>query len=472
MASPIKQQDPIEGIQSNLAKIVQDELGENVYLCYQCVKCSGGCPVAEYMDLKPNQVMRAIQLGQSELVFHANTTWLCAACQTCNTRCPQGLDIPAIMEFMTRKAISEGITPPEPEVKIFNEAFMRQVSIWGRAYEPGLMIEMKLRQPEHLLDDIDYYVDMLKKGKVSILPKYIRPPKKVKTVPHLENEVAYYPGCSLESTATEYDHSAKLVAEALGLKFVEPPKWICCGSSAAHRKDPEEAVRLPMQNLALVEQSGFDEVTMPCAACFNRHKYALYEWRHNDALRGPLAHAVQYEFQDKVKVNSLLETIYVRNGVEKIKSHTKKQLAGLKLVCYYGCLLTRPPAVTEARHPENPQLMDELLAATGADVLDWSYKTVCCGASHAVTKPEVVLKLSGNIVQHAQEVGADAIAVACPLCHMNLDGRQKQMKLEQTTPIFYFTQLLGLALGFSPAQVALNKHIINPESLLKERQIL
>jgi heterodisulfide reductase subunit B len=457
-------------INSDLAQRVMNELGQNVYLCYQCVKCTSGCPVGEFFDWQPNQVMRALQLGQDDIALHSQTPWLCAACQTCTTRCPQGLDITAIMEFLTREAKARDIKPPVPEVHIFNEAFMREVKLWGRAYELGLMAEMKLRTRD-IMGDMDLGLRMLKKRKMPLLPHPTRPPRNVKPVGDAANAVAYYPGCSLHSTATEFDESTRAVCETLEMKLIEPKGWICCGSSAAHRADPDEALRRPLVNLALVEQSGFDEVTMPCAACFNRHKAAQHEIRHDGQRKAEVDQVIGYEYRDTVKVTTLIESILKHVGPDKIAAKVKQPLKGLRVVCYYGCLLTRPPQVTEAPHPENPTDMDQLLRAIGADVIDWSYKTQCCGAAHSLTRPDIVLKLSSDLIKHAHEAGADAIAVACPLCHANLDARQFQMKLDTSVPVLFFTQLMAIALG-APDQAALNKNLTDPRPMLRDKGVL
>ncbi len=462
----------ITRIDSTLAERVKEELGDNVYLCYQCVKCTSGCPVAEFFDWQPNQIMRAIQLGQEDIALESQTPWLCASCQTCTTRCPQDLDIAAIMEFLTREALARGYKPQVPEVNTFNEAILRQVRIWGRFYEPGLMAEMALHDPVGLVQDMDLYLRMLKNMKVGFLPSIGRPPKHVKPVPGAADAVAYYPGCSLHSSATEFDHSTREVCEALDLELIEPKGWVCCGSSAAHKADPEEALRLPMVNLALIEQSGFKEVTMPCAACFNRHKAALYEIRHEESHKAAVNQSLDYRYRDSVHVSTLSESILNHVGAEQVAERVKKPLQGLKVVCYYGCLLTRPPDITEAEHPENPTDMDELVSALGAEVVDWSYKTCCCGAAHSLTRPDIVISLSGNLIQAAQQAGADAIAVACPLCHMNLDARQFQMELEKETPVMYFTQLMAIALGLPEKAAALNKNLVDPRPLLRERGLL
>jgi heterodisulfide reductase subunit B len=463
---------PIKNINSDLAERIQEELGENVYLCYQCVKCTSGCPVAEFFDWQPNQIMRALQLGQEDIALESQTPWLCASCQTCTTRCPQGIDITAIMEFLTREALDRGYKPQVPEVNVFNEAFMREIRIWGRAYEPGLMAEMGLHNPGALLEDVDLYMRMLRKMKVGFLPSIGKPPRKVKPVPGAVDAVAYYPGCSLESTATEFNHSTKAVCEALELNLIEPKGWVCCGSSAAHRADPEFALRLPMENLALIEKSGFREVTMPCAACFSRHKASQYEIRHNDKHREEVNQALGYTYRDSVHVSTLIEAILNHVGADKVTANVKKPLEGLRVVCYYGCLLTRPPEVTEAEHPENPTDMDELMSALGAEVVDWSYKTCCCGAAHSLTRPDIVIKLSGGLVQAAQDAGADVIAVACPLCHLNLDARQFQMDVQEPIPVMYFTQLMALALGLPEKDAVLNKNMVDPRPILQNKEII
>jgi heterodisulfide reductase subunit B len=227
-----------------------------------------------------------------------------------------------------------------------------------------------------------------------------------------------------------------------------------------------------MENLSLTERSGFKEVTMPCAACYNRHKAAQFEIRHHDQDKAAMDKALGHEYQDTVHVSTLIETIYNHVGPKEIESKVKKPLDDLRVVTYYGCLLTRPPQVTGAEHPENPTNMDDLMEALGADVKDWSYKTTCCGAAHSLTRPDIVIELSSDIAKHARESGADVIAVACPLCHLNLDARQMQMNLDEPIPIMYFTQLMAIALGLPEKSAALNKNLVDPRPVLREKGLL
>jgi heterodisulfide reductase subunit B2 len=458
-------------ISGSLAQRVKEATGQNVYLCYQCVKCTSGCPVSDYFDWQPNQIMRALQLGQEDIALKAETPWLCACCQTCSTRCPQGLDVAAIMEFLASEATARGIKPAIPALNVFNQAFMRQVRLWGRAYEVGLIAEMNVRSGK-LLNNADLGARMVRKHKVAFLPSVARPPRRAKPVPGAAGAVAYYPGCSLHSTAVEFNISSQAVCEALDIKLFEPPGWLCCGSSAAHRSDPEAAFQLPMRNLALVEQSGFNEVVMPCAACFNRHRAALHELRQEDDHKAELAARLAYDYEDTVRVTTLADAILEHAGAEKVAEQVQRPLAGMRVVCYYGCLLTRPPQVTGAPHPENPMELDDLMTALGAEVLDWSYKTTCCGATHSLIRPDIVLKLSGDLLRHAREAGADAVVLACPLCHTNLDARQFQMTLAEPMPVFYFTQLMAVALGLPAKAAALDKNLVDPRPLLRQKEII
>ena len=469
--------DPMETQAENLtdrtalARRVQDELGENVYLCYQCVKCTSGCPLAQFFDWQPNQIMRALQLGMEDIALQSNTPWLCASCQTCTTRCPQGLDITRIMEFLTREARARGYKPPQPTVDIFNQAFMREVRLWGRAYELGLMAELKLRSGD-VFSDLDLGMAMIQRSKLPFTPTLVRPPRRVKPVEGAGQAVAYYPGCSLHSTSREYSASAWAACEALGIRLYEPKGWVCCGSTPAHRADPDESLRLPLENLALIEKLGFQEAAMPCAACYNHHKTALHELNQKPQKKTSLARQMNYAYRDTVKVNSLLETVMEHAGVKGIEAQVKKPLLGLKAACYYGCLLTRPPEVTGAEHPENPVMMDRLVAALGAEVVDWSYKTFCCGATHSLTRPDIARTLSAALIEHARQAGAEVIAVACPLCHTNLDARQIQMGLETPMPVLFFTQLMTLAFGLPVRKAMLNKNLVDPRPLLAEKGLI
>lgn len=285
------------------------------------------------------------------------------------------------------------------------------------------------------------------------------------TVPLIGTKYAYYPGCSLHSTGSEYDSSFKLVAKKLGIELEEVPGWVCCGTSPAHSSSHLLSISLPVKNLSLVESMGKD-VVVPCAACYSRFKFAIYEMDNDKGLAEDVKEVIGSSFQNKVKTLHPLE-IFAKIPASVLQDNVLTQKAfgeGLKTVCYYGCLLTRPPKVMQfADDVEYPMTMDKVLENVGCEVLDWSYKTDCCGASFALSETDAVLTLTQKILKNAKEVGAQGIAVACPLCHANLDTRQTDINTKYNTdyniPIYYFTQLMGLAFGYTNKELGINKHL-------------
>ena len=282
----------------------------------------------------------------------------------------------------------------------------------------------------------------------------------------------YYPGCSLHSTAKEYDKSLRAVCEKVGIELEEAKNWICCGSSWAHTTSKLLSLALPLNSLAEIEKSGSREVIVPCAACFSRFKTAQHAINNEPQLAAEVEGIIEHKFKDEVKVSHPLEILSSSDRLSQFNELVKNDLSGLKVVCYYGCLLTRPPKVTEFDDCEYPQSMDKILQALGVSTLDWSYKTDCCGAVFALVKTEIVLKLSRDILEEAKSVGADAIAVACPMCHANLDTRQEEIEKEyQVTyhlPIVYFTQLMGLAFGIPAEKLLLRSHLVDTEEILEK----
>jgi len=281
---------------------------------------------------------------------------------------------------------------------------------------------------------------------------------------------SYYPGCSLHSSAKEYDISTRLVCQALGIELRELEEWICCGASSAHTASDLLGLALPAYNLKLAEKADLP-VVIPCAMCFSRLKFAIAGLK-DDATRNQINMVLEEGLAKEVPVESLLKVL---DG-KSITIPVKKPLTGLKVACYYGCLLVRPMEVANLDDVENPRMMDELVEMLGAESIDWDFKTECCGAGLPLARPDMVLQLSNQILSQAKSYGADCVAVACPMCHSNLDMQQKRMKSEDgehlDLPILYFTQLIGLALGISAKELALKKHFINPVPMLKDKGLL
>jgi heterodisulfide reductase subunit B len=282
--------------------------------------------------------------------------------------------------------------------------------------------------------------------------------------------VSYYPGCSLDGTAKEYNESTEAICETLGVELKELDDWSCCGSSSAHATSELLNVALPARNLSIADRAGLDLV-VPCAACYSRLKYAEKALRAGEHVEG-----ITRPFEGKFKIRHLADFIWEDVGEETIAKKIKKPLTGLKPVCYYGCLTARPPKVTDAHRPEDPQSMDRLMKLLGAEVKTWSYKTDCCGGSLILTRPDIARTLIQKLFDMAEEAGADCVVTACPMCFSNLDNRQKELSQrtgkEYKVPVFYFSELLGLAFGDPAAPKWLRRHLVDPRPFLKQKGLI
>ncbi len=285
-------------------------------------------------------------------------------------------------------------------------------------------------------------------------------------------KLAYYPGCSLKGTSFEYEVSLLKILEALNIEVKEIPDWNCCGASAAHSINHDLSIALPARNLAIAEGEGYESVLAPCAACSNRLKTAHHELKSDDILKKKITDSIEMSYKADMEINNMLEFLIKIAGKDKIKSMVKKPLKGLKVASYYGCLLVRPPKVMQFDDPENPVSMDELVGLTGAETVDYSYKTECCGAINSLSKPDVVMALTGNVLYDIKKHGADLVVVACPLCHSNLDVRQREIERKYSEkiglPVLFITELLGLSFGIDPKDLAIEGHMVAADRVLRK----
>ena len=276
--------------------------------------------------------------------------------------------------------------------------------------------------------------------------------------------IGFYPGCSLKGTSSEYAQSTIAMANAFDIRFTEIEDWNCCGATAAHNLNRELAGALPARILALAEKQGLNEIVVPCAACYNRLSVAQHEWNEDPALKNRLSEIIGMPLSGTCKILNVMQFIekYIAGGIaEKIVRPFDR-----RVVCYYGCLLVRPNAILQFDRVEDPQSMDELMRKTGATPLDWGFKTECCGAGLSVSRTGIVAKLSGKIVQDAEDRGAEAIIVACPMCQSNLDMRRSHidsyLSRKTTIPVLYITQAIGLAVGLNREELGLKKLFVTP----------
>ncbi|MFC1913358.1 CoB--CoM heterodisulfide reductase iron-sulfur subunit B family protein [Chloroflexota bacterium] len=282
--------------------------------------------------------------------------------------------------------------------------------------------------------------------------------------------VSYFPGCSLDGTAKEYGESTEAVCKILGIELKELEDWSCCGSSSAHATNDSLAVALPARNLEIADKAGLNLV-VPCAACFQRLKFA-----EKELLTGKDIEGITHKYKGNFSIKHLVDFVWEDIGEKTIDSKIKKPLKNLKTVCYYGCLTARPPKITDARNPEDPQTMDNVMKNLGAEVKSWSYKTDCCGGNLILTRPDIANKLIQKLLDMAKEAEADCIVAGCPMCFSNLDSWQKEISkktgIEYTTPIFYFSELMGLAFGEPSAHKWFGRHMVDPKPLLKGKGLI
>uniref|UniRef100_I2PXU4 Heterodisulfide reductase, subunit B n=1 Tax=Desulfovibrio sp. U5L TaxID=596152 RepID=I2PXU4_9BACT len=287
----------------------------------------------------------------------------------------------------------------------------------------------------------------------------------------MSEAIAYYPGCSGLGTSREYDASTRAVCAAVGLSLVDIPDWSCCGSSPAHTKDHVLSAALSARNLQLVADMGMRSAITPCPSCLTNLRTANHRME-TPATAEKVNKLLDVPYGGQVNAQSVLQALVETVGLDAIQAAVRTPLKGLKVACYYGCIMNRPPELMAFDDCENPMAMDNILAAMGAEVVAFPLKVECCGASYGIPRPDVVAKLSGKLLETAKLAGADVIAVACPLCQMNLDLRQGQVNRAMGTsykiPVPYFTQLMGVALNVSDEELGFDQLCVDPRPVLSK----
>jgi heterodisulfide reductase subunit B2 len=275
-------------------------------------------------------------------------------------------------------------------------------------------------------------------------------------------KMGYFPGCSMSGSSPEYGESLLAVAAELGLQLQEIKDWNCCGASAAHSLNHNLSLALPARSLALAEQQNLQELLVPCAACFSRLAGTRQALLKDAALRQQISDIIEQPLNAIPKSFNILDVLQRLFPMEfngKLRAPFQ-----YKVACYYGCLLVRPKEIAEFDRVEEPQVMDQLMQRIGATPVDWAFKTECCGAGFSVPRTDVVARLCAKILDDAVSRGAEAIIVACPMCHSNLDMRRKEIEKaagkSYSIPVLYITQAIGLALGMDRKKLGLHRHIV------------
>ena len=278
--------------------------------------------------------------------------------------------------------------------------------------------------------------------------------------------LTYYPGCSLKTGSKFYETSIRKVFQNYDIELRELQDWSCCGASAAHTVDEEVAHVLVARNLALAEKEELNFFA-PCSACYSRSKITNDTIRNDAALQNEINGAIApLECTGSLEVKNIVEVLDDHVGVSAIAAKRKFDLSGLKVVPYYGCVLTRLMRVKPYDDREDPRSMDSLLGALGTTVLKWPFKMECCGASKTLTDKNMTVRLSERIMERAIKAGADAIVTPCPLCQMNLDLLPSLGSTKPAIPTLFLSEVFELALYGSMVGTA--SHLVAADGVLKK----
>ncbi len=300
-------------------------------------------------------------------------------------------------------------------------------------------------------------------------------------------KLGYFPGCSLKGMARAYDESTKIVAEGFGIELMEVDDFNCCGALEAKGSNEKLSYMLPARVMDSAKgRFHVDAVVTPCNGCYHSLLRANAAMNEDSAAKSDVISFLKDvgygTYEGDIDVRHFLELFYNEVGPEKVKNAVKKSLKGLKVASYYGCLYERPKTITKTGYKskrddsENPYFQDELLAATGAEVVKFEAAASCCGGAHALQDESLAATLSAAVLSAAKKAGADILALPCPLCGAALDIKQPEIVKahgnDAKIPVVYFTQLIGLAMGKSAKDLKLTDPISNPMEILKSKGLV
>jgi len=290
-------------------------------------------------------------------------------------------------------------------------------------------------------------------------------------------DIGYYPGCTLHASSSLYDVQSRKIFNEIGITLNEIEDWNCCGATSAGKIDDFLAVAMPARNIGIAEAEGFSEMVIPCSACYSKTLMAQKQLEDNIDLKEEINAELSKKVRGTIKVSSILEVLLTPSASNELAAKVVKELKGILAACYYGCLQTRFPFKIPIHDDvENPQGMERILKLLKAKTIDWSYKTDCCGASASVDDESTAFNLMTKIMKDALARGANCLVVTCPLCQLNLDAYQnkfcKKHGIQDRLPVYFITELIGLALGMDPDELQIDRHFIDGSELLKELDLI
>ena len=284
-------------------------------------------------------------------------------------------------------------------------------------------------------------------------------------------KIAYYPGCVAQESGKELDMATRWVCRNLGIELVEFPNFSCCGSGFVDEANEVLNIAINARNLAIAERAGLDMLTI-CSTCQGMLTLATVRMqdpkvkaRVDGALK-PLG----IEYKGTVRVKHLLEVLTKDIGLPAIRAKVRRPLQGMKVGAFYGCHLLRPADEMGSESAEEPHSFEDLLNAVGATPVDYRGRVMCCGFPIQFVKPSTASAIAGRQILDAKRHGADAMATPCPLCHLSLDAYQNKAEQEVHAsldmPVFHLPQVVGLALGATPEELGLSRHLVPTDAAL------
>jgi heterodisulfide reductase subunit B len=289
--------------------------------------------------------------------------------------------------------------------------------------------------------------------------------------------VSYFPGCTLKTTGKGFDNAVRASAAAVGLELVELPEWNCCGATYPLIIDNMLELAAPAHILLTARDQGpasdglGNVLTTACTTCYNVLKRTNKFVREHEEERERINAFVEGSYAGEVEVKDILHLLRDDVGFPAIREKVQNPLSGLKVAAYYGCMVLRPPSEVAYDDPDHPTSLDDLMVALGATAVDFPHKNECCGAYLAVKAPEVTREMVYTIVKSTQAAGAEAMVTNCPLCQFNLDKQQSEMRKTyagyRPVPVFYFSQLMGLALGLDVQDYGWERHYVDARPVLE-----
>jgi heterodisulfide reductase subunit B len=291
-------------------------------------------------------------------------------------------------------------------------------------------------------------------------------------------EVAYYPGCTLKTYALGFEDSCKAALSEFDVQLSELPRWNCCGTVYSLASDNLIFQTAPFRNLLRVREQGKDTLVTLCSMCYNTLRRVNQLINEDKTVLEKLNLFTDTEpirYQGDVKVLHILELLRDVIGFTRIKERVKKPLSGLKVACYWGCLLTRPEGIG-FDDLEDPDSMEQFARTLGAEPVPFPFKVECCGSYETVLTPDAVAERTYRIISSAARNSAEVVLTSCPLCMFNLDYRQKEARALRSDlpemPVLYLTQLLSISLGLSPEICRFKNHFVDPTPLLRSKNLI